>query len=105
MLRRHVERFEVVVIVFELGPLDDEEAEAEEDRLDPLAQQRQRMAMADERRTPGQRDVDRAGLARAIRGGLRDGGEPRVDGVLDVLLESVGRLAETRTLVGAGAGQ
>ena len=38
MLRRHVERFEVVVVVFELGPLDDEEAEAGEDGLDLLAQ-------------------------------------------------------------------
>ena len=28
MLRRHVERFEVVVVVLELGPFDDEEAHA-----------------------------------------------------------------------------
>ena len=32
MLRRHVERFEVVVVVLELGPFDDEEAHAREDR-------------------------------------------------------------------------
>ena len=47
MLRRHVERFEVVVVVLELGAFDDEEAEAREDRFDALAQERQRMAMAD----------------------------------------------------------
>ena len=61
MLRRHVERFEVVVVVFELGALDDEEAEAGEDRLDALAQDRQRMAVADARTTAGQRDVDGVG--------------------------------------------
>ena len=49
VLRRHVERFEVVVVVFELGPLDDEEAEAREDGLDALAQDGQRMAVADRR--------------------------------------------------------
>ena len=38
MLRRHVERFEVVLVVFELGPLDDLEAHAREDGLDALAQ-------------------------------------------------------------------
>ena len=39
VLGRHVEGFEVVVVVFELGTFDDEEAEAGEDRLDALAQQ------------------------------------------------------------------
>ena len=47
MLGRHVERFEVVVVVFELGAFDDEEPEAREDGFDALAQDGQRMAVAD----------------------------------------------------------
>ena len=34
MLGRHVQRFEVVAVVFDLGPFDDEEAHAREDRFD-----------------------------------------------------------------------
>ena len=47
MVLRHVERFEVVVVVLELGALDHEEPHATEDGFDALAQQRQRMAMAE----------------------------------------------------------
>jgi len=72
MLRRHVERFEVVVVVFELGSFDDEEAEAEEDRLDALAQERQRVAMTEQGDAAGQRDVDRiAGRTRRARAARR----------------------------------
>ncbi len=38
MLGRHVERFEVVIVVFELGAFDDQEAEAREDGFDALAE-------------------------------------------------------------------
>ena len=91
MLRRHVERFEVVVIVLELGPFGDEEAEAEEDLLDAVAEQRQGMAMADERRPAGKRDVDPV-RGRTRRGGV---GEARLQRVFDVLLEEV-RVAPER---------
>ena len=50
MLRRHVERFEVVVVVLDLGPLEDLVAHAAEDRLDLLADERERMAVAERRR-------------------------------------------------------
>ena len=96
MLRRHVERFEVVVIVLELGPLDDQEPHAQEDGLDPLAQQRERMAMAEQRRAARQRDVDRV-AGRAARRRLR---EPLGQRRVDVLFELVGGLAERRALVG-----
>ena len=87
MLRRHVERFEVVVIVLELRPLDDDEAEPQEDRFDAVAQQRQRMAMTDERRAPRQRHVERVAGGPARQRRLRLF-EPR----LDILLERVGGL-------------
>ena len=93
MLGRHVERFEVVVVVLELGPLEDEEAHAAEDRFDALAQQRQRMAVAERRGPARQRDVDRV-RRRARRLGRR---EPRVEARFDVLLELVRQLAEERT--------
>ena len=59
MLRRHVERFEVVVIVFELRALRRSGSPSrEEDGLEPIAQERQRMPMAEQRLASGQRDVD-----------------------------------------------
>src|SRR4029079_15002683 len=96
VLRRHVERFEVVVVVLELGALGDEEAEAQEDRLDALAQQRERMAMADERRPPGQRHVD--GVAGGtLRGGLR---QPLVQLGTNLLFERVGFAPERGPAIG-----
>ncbi len=65
MLRGHVERFEVVVVVLELGAFRDVEPHAQEDLLDALAQQRERMAMTDKRRAAGERDIDRVGGRRA----------------------------------------
>ena len=61
-----------------------------EDRLDALAQERQRMPMAERRRAARQRDVDRAGRrARACRGS-----DAFVERRFDLLLELVGELAE-----------
>ena len=50
MLGRHVERFEVVVVVFDFGAFEHLIAQAREDRFDLLADDGQRMAMADLRR-------------------------------------------------------
>jgi hypothetical protein len=63
--RRHVERFEVVVVVLDLRALDDLEAHAREDLLDATAEQAEGMAVAEGGGPAGQRDVDgrRAGLA------------------------------------------
>ena len=49
-----------MVVVLELGAVDDQESEAREDRLDALAQQGERMPVADVLRTARQRDVDAA---------------------------------------------
>ena len=46
---RHVERFEVVVVVLDLGPFEDLVAEAREDLLHLLADEAERMAGAEER--------------------------------------------------------
>ena len=96
MLGRHVERFEVVVVVFELGTFDDEEAEAREDRLDALAQQAQRMTVADGRRASRQRDVDRA-PGRTRLGRCLDA---LAEDAFDVLLGGVGELPEAGPLLG-----
>src|SRR5262245_22374359 len=95
MLRRHVERFEVVVVVLELGAVDDEEAEPREDRLDALAQDRQRMAMTDPGRAARERDVDGAG--RRPRGARRRKLllEPR----LDLDFELIDELTEAGTFL------
>src|SRR5438093_2399004 len=98
MLRRHVERFEVVVIVLEIGPFDDEESLAQEEALDAIAQQRERMTMPDEWCPSRERDVDRIRCGFA-RGCLRQTfGELRVD----VLLELVRLTAEHGPLLGRG---
>ncbi len=95
MLGRHVERFEVVVVVFELGALDDEEPEPREDGFDSLAKDGERMAMADARPAARQRDVDRA-LPGRPRGAV--GGQPGSELRLDLLFQLIGELAEPRPL-------
>ena len=65
MLRRHVERLEIVVVVLDLRPLQDFEAETREDLLDLLPQHRERVPMAKPHRPAGERDVDRSGWSRA----------------------------------------
>ena len=95
MLGGHVERFEIVVVVLELRSFGDEEALAEEEALDPVAQQRERMTMADERRPTGERDVDCV-RGRLAGGRLREAiGQVRVD----VLFELVGLAAERGPLI------
>ena len=97
MVRRHVERFEVVVVVFELGPLDDEEPHAAEDGFDASRSSVKRMTMAERGRRPGSvtstapaggRDASAAAAMRSSSAGF------------DLLLEIVGELAEERTRVG-----
>ena len=91
MLGRHVERFEVVVVVFDLGAFEHLIAQAREDRLDLLAHDRQRMAMADLRGAAGQGDVDRADRRfRRLERGLA-----LVELLLDFLFELVGALPST----------
>ena len=81
MLRRHVERFEVVVVVLELGP-----SMTRNPKRVKMASMRsrrsvERMAVAERGRRARQRDVD--GAARRTRGARR-ALEPRVEPRLDV---------------------
>ena len=58
MLGRHVQRVEAVPLVLDLGPFDDREPHAREDLFDPVADDGERMAVAEQRRAAGQRHVD-----------------------------------------------
>ena len=59
MLRRHVERFEVVIVVFDLRAFEDLITETREDRADFVTDQTDRMAKSQRRREAGERHVDR----------------------------------------------
>ena len=75
MLRRKVQRLEVVVVVLELRTVGDRVAHAEEDALDPPPHDRDRVQAAGSRAPRRERRIDgRAGLAR-LR--LASGGGPR----------------------------
>ena len=65
VVRRHVQGFEVVVVVLGLRPVEDLVALAREDRLEALSHHGQGMAAADARRAAGERDVD--GPGRSVR--------------------------------------
>ena len=94
MLGRHVERFEVVVVVFELGPFDDQKPEAREDRFDALAKDGQGMTVADRRYAARQRDVD--GSGRRARGARR--GQALGQPGFDLDFQVVGELTEARPI-------
>jgi hypothetical protein len=85
-----------VVVVLELGPLDDEKAHAAEDGLDALAQEREGMPMARGRHAAGQRDVHSSLDGPSFSGG----GQAVVDRGFDLLFQRVDELAEARALVG-----
>src|SRR5205823_1278224 len=69
VVARDVERFEVVVVGLDLGPLDDGEAEAGEDRDDLVVDARERVERAARRSPPRQGEVEP--LARALHAPLR----------------------------------
>ena len=58
MLGRHVQRVEAVPVVFRFRTFDDGEPHAREDRFELIADDGQRVAMADGGHAAGQRDVD-----------------------------------------------
>ena len=96
MLRRHVERFEVVPVVLGLGTVEDLVALPGEDAFDARAERRQRVRAANWRPTAGQRHVDRSRrrARRLERGALL------VQRRLDLALQLVGLFPEDRTLLG-----
>ena len=61
VLGRHVERLEVVEVVFDFGAFEDLVAHAREDVLDLLTDAHQRMHVTERCESAGQRDVDGAG--------------------------------------------
>ena len=85
-----------MIVVFELGSLDDEESEAREDGLDLLSQDREWVPMADSGPSAGQRDVDGALRPLAAFGLFEGGGQPR----LDILFELIRELAKSRPFLG-----
>jgi hypothetical protein len=96
MFGRHVERFEVVPVVFEFGAVDDLVAHAGEDVFDPFTDVGERMAPARKGDAAWQGDVDGAGRRR--RG--RERRFARVECGFDFLLERVGLRAEHAPFVG-----
>src|SRR3989442_6771544 len=69
MVARDVQRLEVEVVGLDLGPLDDREAEAGEDRDDLVVDAREGVERAAGRAPPRQREIDP--LARAPGAALR----------------------------------
>jgi hypothetical protein len=96
VVRRHVERLEVVVVVLELRTVDDLVAHPEEDALDALADAREGMTPAHGRFAAWERHVD---CVDRRPGGLECRQAFR-DRDLNVLFELVGESAESRPLVG-----
>jgi hypothetical protein len=85
MVRRHVQRFEIVEIVLDLRPLEDLVAHAAEDVLDLLPHSHQRMDPANGNLTAGECHVDCAsGWPRRL-----DSGALLLQRRLHVLLERV----------------
>ncbi len=98
MLCRHVQRVEAVPLVLDFRAFDDGEAHAREDGFHAVANDGERMAMAERGAAAGQRDVESVGGA---PGPLRRGtlfGETRFD--LD--LERVRQPAERRAVFRRG---
>src|SRR5688572_15288413 len=99
MIRGHVERFEVVVVVFDFGAFEHLVPEARKDLDYFIADQAERMTVAELRPAPRQRNVHRvSGTPR--RGELLF---ERGKRGLDFFLQLVGALAERLLLLGRGA--
>ena len=97
----NVQGFEVVVVFFNLGPLDDVEPHPRKDVADLPINLGNRVHRAAGLRAPGQGDVDRRGCALAGGGeGLHGCGYVGCQ----TLLDGVGALAGGRTLLGRKAG-
>ena len=100
VVRRHVERFEVVIVVFHLRALEDLEPHGPEDRLDLLADQGEGVTPSERRLASRQGDVHAPG-----RPGRRLQRLPPVrERLLDRAFQRVGGLAERGSVRGGCAG-
>ena len=100
MVGRHIERFEVVIVVFDFRAIDDFESQAGEDPFDLLSDQGQRVPVADPDIAPRQGDVDRAGRT----GERREGVAPLAECVLDLFPELVRLLPQSAAHLRRGGG-
>jgi hypothetical protein len=105
MVRREVERLEVVPVVLDLRTVGQLVAEPGEDVDDPLERAADRVQPAAAAVAPRQADVDRfAGQARLQRG-LVERGLARGQGLRDPVAGAVDRLARGLALVGGQRAQ
>ena len=101
VLRRVVERGEVVVLVVDLGALDDRESEPDEDVLHLAPDLRDEVqAAAGLRRVAGERDVDAVLGEAAVELGRLELGGPLGEQALERHAHLVGRLADGPALLG-----
>src|SRR6476659_207613 len=96
MFGRHVQCVEAMPVVLGLRTLDDGESHAREDRLELVADDGERMPMAERRHAPRKRDVDRSRGPGGGFGALRVGLPAR----LNRLLQLVRIAADVLLLVG-----
>ena len=99
MVGGKVERFEVVEVVLDLGPLHDIEPEMAKEALDPLQGPGDRMQSARPRSPAGERDVDPFAAELGVHGGGGKRFAARTRRLLNVVLGPVERLTGRRSLV------
>ena len=97
---RDVERFEVIVVELDLRAFRDREAEADEDLLELVEHDVQRVLLADDDFLARQGDVDGLRLELLREGGLSDGLLPLFDDGLNLGAHVVDHLADGRALLG-----
>ncbi len=100
MVRRLVERREVVVVELDLGALGDPVAQAEEDLDDLGGDLLDEVPRADRMRAARERHVDRLGADAGVHGRRRQLGAARLERCLERLADLVGHLADGRPLLG-----
>src|SRR3989454_5315761 len=100
MVARDVQRLEVEVVGLDLGPLDDREAEAGEDRDDLVVDAREGVERAAGRAPPRQREIEPLARARGAALRLERPRQTRVQEGLELALGRVRRGADARPLFG-----
>jgi hypothetical protein len=96
MIRRHVERREVVEILFDLRAVGDIEADRAKDCFDALDRQGDRMQPAGAHTAPGQRDIDPLGGEPLLQQRLAQLRVAQAEQRFHLLLGLVQRLATAR---------
>ena len=100
MVLRNVQRLEVVVVVLDLGSLDDLKTETDENVLKLGLHQRERVPAADDRRLGGQGDIHRLCRELRLKRSLVRRRLLLLDQVLDIGANLVCHLPDFRSLLG-----